>query len=277
MAVCPSPLRRPEQGGSIGPVWTPSWKGVGSDAGHLVGHTSMRRQQAIESVMAEAKSEVQQVRDSYPLAIQARATDGKFDLLVSDCLHHLKQALDFIAHDIHDTCCSRRLKNKKQKIYFPFADQHHTRSVFRAMLIEWFPGLDRSNRQIFDYLISIQEFSPHSWLHDFQRISTTNKHDNLYGHDFRVTLVIGGGLKLDPDSKFVVEPGTSVSFVTSEGTFCIHGPRTIKSTTGPDELGSRAFPLKQWNGLIFGSGPAQSASWICWRERRNSSRKLTQP
>ena len=111
----------------------------------------MKRQRSIESVLAKADEEIRQVKDRYPLAIQARATDEEFDILVNDCLHHLRQALDFVAHDIYDS-----YRTKPRRIYFPFADRRHTRATFERVLGgEWFPGLDVAKPKVFKFGVPI--------------------------------------------------------------------------------------------------------------------------
>lgn len=91
----------------------------------------VKRQQSIEALVHKFGGELELIRGLYPAALEARCTDMALDILVSDCLQHMRQALDFLAHDIND---SYRAPNKRT--YFPWASRAEPS---RAWLLDGVP------------------------------------------------------------------------------------------------------------------------------------------
>ncbi len=252
MASCLSP-RRLNQRGLRSTFQHPARESDSSGAGCRVECDHMQREHSIQLVMAKADQELDRIRNQYPIAIQARATDADLEITVNDCLHHRRQALDFLAHEIVD----RYIVHRPKKIYFPLADRKDTRKNFEIKLKKWFPNLSSAKHKLFDFLLSIQEFRPDSWLHDFQKISNTNKHDHLVAHEFKVSVVIGeGAITMPPGGTLVIPAGNTLEILSVAGNFFVHGPRTITGSDPPAELTARGIRAAtcEWFDFRIGQG-----------------------
>ena len=117
----------------------------------------MSRKDDIEVTLAAARDQYENICEAYDRALR----DESLDLRVSvkNLMENLRSALDYMAHDIYESCCqTARLASGKpepRNIYFP-----HGRSEadFRSGMGSSLPGLDTLASNVYSLIASIQPF-----------------------------------------------------------------------------------------------------------------------
>jgi hypothetical protein len=96
-------------------------------------------------------------------------------------MENLRSALDYMAHDIYESCCqSARITSGQldpKNIYFPYGK---TEADFKSGVGNSLPGLAALAPDIYKIILSIQPFvCGDSWLYDLCIILNEKKHDHL--------------------------------------------------------------------------------------------------
>ena len=96
-------------------------------------------------------------------------------------MENLRSALDYMAHDIYESCCqTTRLASGKpepRNIYFPYG---RSEADFRSGVGSSLPGLDTLAPNVYSLIALIQPFQRgDNWLYDLCSILNEKKHDRL--------------------------------------------------------------------------------------------------
>ncbi len=139
----------------------------------------MSRKEDVEMVLAEAKKQHEEICDAYNKEFCNEALD--LHVPVKNLMENLRSALDYMAHDIYESCCQAERvatgKSEPRNIYFPYG---RTETDFRSSVGSSLPGLATLAPNAYDLLISLQPFRcGDSWLYDLCSILNEQKHDRL--------------------------------------------------------------------------------------------------
>lgn len=130
-------------------------------------------------IIGAAKEQYKSIRKDYDRALKEHSLDLRIP--VKNLMENLRSALDYMAHDIYDTCCkSARIAAGKpgpRNIYFPYG---RTDPDFRSGMGSHLPDLKNQNPPVYDLVESIQPFRCNDpWLYDLCSILNENKHVKL--------------------------------------------------------------------------------------------------
>lgn len=139
----------------------------------------MNRRSDVDAILKEATQQYNTVRQDYERALRDKTLDLRVP--VKNLMENLRSALDYMAHDIYESCCqsSRAASGKPdpKNIYFPYGK---TEADFKAGVGSSLPGLATNASDVYKMLLSIQPFSCNdTWLYDFCVILNEKKHDRL--------------------------------------------------------------------------------------------------
>ena len=139
----------------------------------------MSRKDDVEVILAAAKEQHEAVCEAYNKALRDKSLDLR--VRVKNLMENLRSALDYIAHDIYESCCqTARLASGKPEprdIYFPYG---RSEADFRSGVGSSLPGLDTLAPNVYSMIASIQPFQyGDNWLYDLCSILNEKKHDRL--------------------------------------------------------------------------------------------------
>jgi hypothetical protein len=139
----------------------------------------MSRKDDTETILAEARSQYENLRKAYDKALR----DESLDLRVSvkNLMENLRSALDYMAHDVYESCCqAARLASGRpdpRNIYFPYG---RSEADFRSGVGSSLPGLDTLAPDVYSLIASIQPYQDgDNWLYNLCSILNEKKHDRL--------------------------------------------------------------------------------------------------
>jgi len=139
----------------------------------------MNRKSDVKSILIAATQQHSTIRQDYERALQDKSLDLRVP--VKNLMENLRSALDYIAHDIYESCCQSARAASGQpdpkSIYFPYGK---TEADFKAGIGSSLPGLATHAPDIYKILLSIQPFvCGDTWLCDLCVILNEKKHDRL--------------------------------------------------------------------------------------------------
>ena len=133
----------------------------------------------VRALLTAAADQLQTIEAGYDKALRDESLDLRVP--VKHLMEDLRSALDYMAHDIYDSCCrAQRAASGKpdpRTIYFPYGQREND---FRSGLGSSLPGLQSAAPRIYDLIRAIQPFcSGDTWLYDLCSILNQKKHDRL--------------------------------------------------------------------------------------------------
>lgn len=134
------------------------------------------RDQQINALIERAKKQYSDIKNKYELSLSQQSVSEDLRIDIKNFCENIRSALDYLAQDVRETHCPP--VNKKDRIYFPiFPDANR----FRKKMDQWYPGLEAVCPSLWNFLESVQPYHGEStiWLHHFNRLTNTNKHDTL--------------------------------------------------------------------------------------------------
>ena len=139
----------------------------------------MSRRKDTGAIIGTAKEQYKSIRKDYDRALKEHSLDLRIP--VKNLMENLRSALDYMAHDIYDTCCkpARTAAGRPDplNIYFPYG---RTDPDFRSGVGSHLPDLENQNPTVYDLVESIQPFRCNDpWLYDLCSILNENKHVKL--------------------------------------------------------------------------------------------------
>lgn len=139
----------------------------------------MSRQLDVEMLLASARDQYEDIYEAYDKALR----DESLDLRVSvkNLMENLRSALDYMAHDIYESCCQTAQlasgKPEPRDIYFPYGSSE---ADFRSRVGSSLPGLRALAPNVYSLIAWIQPFQcGDNWLNDLCLILNENKHNRL--------------------------------------------------------------------------------------------------
>ncbi|MEE8372155.1 MAG: hypothetical protein V3R87_00260 [Dehalococcoidia bacterium] len=139
----------------------------------------MSRKDNVETLLAYAEGQYQDIRERYDEALHNESLD--LSVPVKNLMENLRSALDYMAHDIYESCCHAAQvasgKPEPRNIYFPYG---HTEADFASGVGSSLPELSSLAPTVYDLIASIQPYrGGDTWLCDLCSILNENKHDQL--------------------------------------------------------------------------------------------------
>ncbi len=139
----------------------------------------MNRKSDVDAILIAATQQHRTVRQDYERALRDKSLDLRVP--VKNLMENLRSTLDYMAHDIYESCCQSARTASGQpdpkNIYFPYGK---TEADFKAGIGSSLPDLDTHAPEIYKILLSIQPFvCGDTWLCDFCVILNEKKHDHL--------------------------------------------------------------------------------------------------
>lgn len=139
----------------------------------------MSRRMDTTAIVAAATKQYEIIRKDYDRALRDHSLDLRIP--VKNLMENLRSALDYMAHDIYESCCkpvrTAAGKPDPRNIYFPYG---RTDNDFKAGLGSSLPDLQSQNLTVHQLVEAIQPFRCNDpWLYDLCSILNENKHDKL--------------------------------------------------------------------------------------------------
>lgn len=133
------------------------------------------RQKDIAALVKRAAEDYNGIESSYNADLNRKQISPDLKIDIKNMCGNLRSALDYVASDIRDTCCSTAQEG--QKFYFPIIDRPEQ---FQKKMDSWYPGLKCSHSELWSYLESIQPYhGNYEWLKHFNELNNLKKHDKL--------------------------------------------------------------------------------------------------
>jgi hypothetical protein len=190
----------------------------------------MNRKDDVNTILVAAIEQFESIRNNYDRALREQSLDLRVP--VKNLMENLRSALDYMAHDIYESCCQAARvaagKPDPRNIYFPYG---RTEADFRSGVGSSLPDLSSNNTDVYDLIASIQPFRCNdNWLYDLCSILNEKKHDKLKAQARSETETYSvesehGSVSIivnDPNVKITSQPGAVKIFgvpaeFTSEG------------------------------------------------------------
>jgi len=139
----------------------------------------MNRKNDVDAILVAAIQQHSTVRQDYERTLRDKSLDLRVP--VKNLMENLRSALDYMAHDIYESCCQSARTASGQpdprNIYFPYGK---TEADFKAVVGSSLPDLATFAPDIYKILLSIQPFvCGDTWLCDLCIILNEKKHDHL--------------------------------------------------------------------------------------------------
>lgn len=83
---------------------------------------------------------------------------------IKNIFENLRSCLDYLAHELFEALCGTA--KKADHLYFPIRS---SRIEFDKLMNRYYPGPDGANKQVFDFLGSIQPYD-NIWLKQFNQL-----------------------------------------------------------------------------------------------------------
>ena len=157
---------------------------------------------SILALLTHSRKRLASIERQYGASLRDQAVSETLRVEVKGLFENLRSVLDYFAHEIRDLCCPPL--NPKDKIYFPILPDQ---TQFEKNMPQWFPDLQLSVPDLWDYLEAVQPYQPgQDWLGHFNVINNQNKHDRLIEQtrtttrEVKVSSDQGSEVSWNPDS-----------------------------------------------------------------------------
>ena len=134
------------------------------------------RKDDIEALLENSQTELSHIEQEYQNCLEKQEISASLKIKIKNYCENLRSILDYIAHDIKEQYSSPL--TEKDKIYFPISAKL---AGFHNNTNKWYPNLNQTCPELFNYLQSIQSFSnaDNQWLIWFNEVNNKNKHHKL--------------------------------------------------------------------------------------------------
>lgn len=136
----------------------------------------MARADNIKVILQKAEKQMEQIEKEYNTSLHNKEIKPELKVDIKNFFENLRSVLDYLAHEIRE---SVHVKNLGSKIfYFPILPNF---TDFESRMKQWFPQLEQNNKDLYDYLLSLQPFSgtDQKWIQNFNTVNNGNKHGDL--------------------------------------------------------------------------------------------------
>lgn len=132
----------------------------------------IKRSASIQALINKSKKDFRSLKRDYDASLQEQTISEELKINVKNIFENLRSCLDYIAHDIHETCIAG---SKPRRLYFPI---RQSRADFDHAIDSEFPNLSLIKVDVYDLLEAIQPYND-DWLGKFNKLNNYNKHQNL--------------------------------------------------------------------------------------------------
>ncbi len=160
------------------------------------------RNPSISALLTHSRKSLASIERQYGASLQDQTVSETLRVEVKGLFENLRSVLDYFAHEIRDLFCPPR--KPRDRIYFPILPD---RTQFEKNMTRWFPDLQLSVPDLWDYLEAVQPYQPgQDWLGHFNVINNQNKHDRLIEQtrtttrEVKVSSDQGSKVSWNPDS-----------------------------------------------------------------------------
>ncbi|MBI5491966.1 MAG: hypothetical protein HY893_03415 [Deltaproteobacteria bacterium] len=150
----------------------------------------MKRAASIEALLEKSNVTFAELKRAYEASLHEKNVRGDLKVDIKNIFENLRSCLDYLAHDIFETCCASSVK--PDRLYFPIRP---TMTEFNQA-VSHYPGLQTTNKSVYDVLEAVQPYHD-PWLDHFNKLNNENKHQDLVEQtrteSRHVTVSSGGG------------------------------------------------------------------------------------
>lgn len=133
------------------------------------------RKSDIDALISHIQTEYKIIENLYKNSLRSQEIKLELKIKVKNYLENARSVLDFCAHDIADA-----IGVKNANVYFPIIDASSSLTGFQGSIGRNLPMLETKNKELFDYLQSIQPYNPDcEWFGDFVTVTNDTKHSQL--------------------------------------------------------------------------------------------------
>ena len=133
------------------------------------------RKNSVKALLMRAEKDIGDIEAEYRASLQASEVSDNLKIDIKNFCENLRSVLDYLAHDIHETHCSRA--KPYDRFYFPILPD---RKQFESQTDKWYPDLVKTKPDLWSYLETVQPYQTgYKWLGQFNKLNNENKHGNL--------------------------------------------------------------------------------------------------
>lgn len=172
-------------------------------------NSKVKRKGDIDSLVLNIQLEYKNIEDLYNSSLHEKEVSSDLKIKIKNYLENVRSILDYCAHDIADI-----IGVTNNIIYFPIVEKSSNINKFQGSVGRNLPKLYLVNKDLFDYIESIQPYNQnYEWLADFVTVTNDTKHSQLTPQTKTETQRVisqhvgGGSVSWDPSS---VRFGTGV-------------------------------------------------------------------
>lgn len=132
----------------------------------------MNRSNSIQALISKSKKSFISLKTDYDASLQDQTISEELKIDVKNIFENLRSCLDYIAHEIHETCIAVSTVNR---LYFPI---RQSRIEFDQAINKDFQNLSSLHRDVYNLIEAIQPYND-DWLGKFNKLNNNNKHQNL--------------------------------------------------------------------------------------------------
>ena len=136
----------------------------------------------IRTLLAACEAQLRSIGDAYQTALAGDDLPETAFVAIKNLLENERSVLVYLAMHIRVSCCSP--PKPREKIYFPIFGK---RKTFVVKADKWLPGLQTSNRELWNYLDSVQPYPQRgeNSLRDLNWLVNRKKHVALVRQERR--------------------------------------------------------------------------------------------
>lgn len=162
----------------------------------------MKRKDSIEALLRKSRATFAVLRREYETSLHEKVIRDDLRVDIKNVFENLRSCLDYLAHELFEALCGT--VKQPNRLYFPICI---SRIEFDKVMSRDYPGLEKTNKVVFDFLESIQPYN-NVWLRQFNQLNNENKHQDLVeqtrveSRHVSVTSPGGGGVSWGPGVSF---------------------------------------------------------------------------
>ncbi len=134
------------------------------------------REEDIKVLLRHASRGLSRIERKYKESLHAKSISDQLKVDIKNFCENLRSALEYLACDIREAYC--RPVKRLERFYFPIVGSY---ADFENRMHKWFPDLNKTSPDLWNYLESIQSYNggPNEWLCQFNDLNNKNKHQAL--------------------------------------------------------------------------------------------------
>jgi len=134
----------------------------------------VKRAASVEALLNRSSEVFSDLKGAYKTSLHDKKIREDLKVDIKNIFENLRSCLDYLAHDIFETCCVSSNK-KPDRLYFPIRP---SLAEFNQAVSHDYPGLQTTNKPVYDVLETVQPYHD-PWLGHFNKLNNENKHQDL--------------------------------------------------------------------------------------------------